>query len=94
MKSAASAAQADPARDQEDFSLVLGGPLYQLMRRAHLSDDALSLVKRRIVVLALICWLPLLVLAAIGGQLLGVTRPCPSCSMRRCTSGFLLRCRS
>ena len=58
-------------RDPEDFSLVLGGPLYQLMRRAHLSDDALSLVKRRIVVLALICWLPLLVLAAIGGQLLG-----------------------
>ena len=71
MKSAASGTQADPARDPEDFSLVLGGPLYQLMRRAHLSDDALSLVKRRIVVLALICWLPLLVLSAIGGQLLG-----------------------
>jgi len=23
----------------EDFSLVLGGPLFQLLRRAHLSDD-------------------------------------------------------
>ena len=71
MKSAASVGQAEPVRDPQDFSLVLGGPLYQLMRRAHLSDDALSLVKRRIVVLALVCWLPLLVLAAIGGQLLG-----------------------
>jgi hypothetical protein len=29
-----------------DFSLVLGGPLYQLLRRAHLSDDALSLQRR------------------------------------------------
>ena len=27
--------------DPPDFSLVLGGPLYQLLRRAHLSDDAL-----------------------------------------------------
>ena len=26
-----------------DFSLVLGGPLYQLLRRTHLTDDALTL---------------------------------------------------
>ena len=32
-----------------DFSLVLGGPLFQLLRRAHLSDDALLLQRRRIV---------------------------------------------
>ena len=32
-----------------DFSLVLGGPLFQLLRRAHLSDDALGLVRLRIV---------------------------------------------
>src|SRR4029078_10748825 len=31
-----------------DFSLVLGGPLYQLLRRSHLADDALELVHRRI----------------------------------------------
>ena len=30
-----------------DFSLVLGGPLYQLFRRAHLTGDALELVRRR-----------------------------------------------
>ena len=26
----------------EDFSLVLGGPLFQILRRAHLSGDALG----------------------------------------------------
>lgn len=54
-----------------DFSLVLGGPLFQLLRRAHLSDDALSLVHKRAIVMALLCWLPLLLLSAIEGQLLG-----------------------
>jgi len=54
-----------------DFSLVLGGPLYQLLRRTHLADDALLLQRRRIVVISLIAWLPLLVLAALGGQLFG-----------------------
>jgi hypothetical protein len=56
---------------EQDFSLVLGGPLFQLLRRAHLSDDALLHSRRRIVVITLFCWLPLLVLAAIGGQLVG-----------------------
>ena len=54
-----------------DFSLVLGGPLFQLLRRAHLSDDTLMLVRRRIIVIALFAWLPLLVLSALEGQLLG-----------------------
>ena len=46
-----------------DFSLVLGGPLYQLLRRARLSDDALSLTHKRIIVMCSIAWLPLLVLS-------------------------------
>jgi hypothetical protein len=54
-----------------DFSLVLGGPLFQLLRRAHLSDDALQLHRRRILVISLIAWLPLAVLAALGGRLFG-----------------------
>jgi hypothetical protein len=58
-------------RDPPDFSLVLGGPLFQLLRRAHLSDDALMLVRQRILVIALFAWLPLLVLSALDGQLLG-----------------------
>jgi hypothetical protein len=55
----------------EDFSLVLGGPLYQLLRRTHLSDDVLELQRRRVVVLALLAWLPLLLLTTLGGHLLG-----------------------
>lgn len=54
-----------------DFSLVLGGPLFQVLRRAHLSDDALTLQRRRIVVISTLAWLPLLVLSALGGRLLG-----------------------
>jgi hypothetical protein len=56
---------------EPDFSIVLGGPLYQLLRRAHLADDAMDLVRRRIVVLSLLAWLPLLVLAAVEGNLTG-----------------------
>lgn len=58
-------------REPLDFSLVLGGPLYQLLRHVRLSDDALLLQRRRIVVIALVAWLPLLLLSALGGQLLG-----------------------
>jgi len=57
--------------DTLDFSLVLGGPLYQLLRRARLSDDALMLQRRRIIVISLLAWLPLLLLSALGGNLLG-----------------------
>jgi hypothetical protein len=54
-----------------DFSLVQGGPLFQLLRRAHLTDDALLLARRRVIVISLLAWLPLAVLAALGGRLLG-----------------------
>jgi len=54
----------------EDFSLVHGGPLFQLLLRTHLSGDDLTLAARRINVLVLITWAPLLVLAAVDGQLL------------------------
>jgi len=54
-----------------DFSLVLGGPLFQLLRRSHLADDALMMVRQRVIVIALLAWLPLLVLSAVEGQLLG-----------------------
>jgi hypothetical protein len=50
----------DTLREPQDFSLVLGGPLFQLLRRAHLSDDALELVRQRIVGISLFAWLPLL----------------------------------
>jgi hypothetical protein len=54
-----------------DFSLILGGPLYQLLRRTHLSGDVLELVTRRVIVLVLITWLPLLVLSVVEGHAWG-----------------------
>ena len=63
--------------DPRDFSLVLGGPLFQLLRRVHLSDDALMLVRQRVVVIALLAWLPLLVLSALEGHMLGGTVAIP-----------------
>ncbi|HYA30445.1 MAG TPA: hypothetical protein VEI95_16640, partial [Acidobacteriota bacterium] len=57
--------------EPQDFSLVLGGPLFQLLRRSHLSGDALELVRQRIIVISLFAWLPLLALSALEGQLLG-----------------------
>jgi hypothetical protein len=53
-----------------DFSLVMGGPLFQLFRRAHLTGDTLELLQRRMLVISLIAWLPLLVLSALEGQAL------------------------
>jgi len=55
----------------EDFSLILGGPLYQLLRRAHLSDDALELVRQRTIVIVAIVWAPLLVLSILEGHAWG-----------------------
>ena len=43
----------DLLRNPPEFSLVLGGPLFQLFRRAHLTDDALMMVRQRIIVIAL-----------------------------------------
>jgi hypothetical protein len=58
-------------QNPQDFSVALGGPLFQLLRRAHLSDDALALVRRRVLVISLFAWLPLLTLSALQGQMLG-----------------------
>lgn len=60
-----------------DFSLVLGGPLYQLLRRSHLSGDALELVHQRIIIISLFAWLPLLLLSALEGRTLGGSAAVP-----------------
>jgi hypothetical protein len=69
--SLAAAADYARVRDPVDFSPVLGGPLFKLLCGARLSDDALGLMRRRIVVFSLVAWLPLLVLSAVDGHLLG-----------------------
>ena len=54
-----------------DFSLVLGGPLYQALRSAHLTGDALQHLRRRIVVLTTLAWVPLLILSVVEGHAWG-----------------------
>lgn len=49
-----------------DFSLVLGGPLFQLFRRSHLSGTSLEMLHRRVLVFTLIAWLPLLLLTTFS----------------------------
>jgi len=70
MTSQASTATHNRLLELQDFSLVLGGPLFQLFRKAHLTDDALELVRQRMIVISLFVWLPLLALSALEGQLL------------------------
>jgi hypothetical protein len=58
-------------QEPPDFSLVLGGPLYQMYRRTHLTGPALELLRRRIVFFWLLCWVPLAALSFVEGHLLG-----------------------
>ena len=59
------------------FLVGPGRSLYQLFRRAHLSGETLELLRRRISVISLFAWLPLLVLSAVEGHAWGssVTMP-------------------
>jgi hypothetical protein len=49
----------------QSFSLVLGGPFYQLLRRSHLTGDTLEHAQMRVVTLALLAWLPLCLIELI-----------------------------
>jgi hypothetical protein len=53
-----------------DFSLMAGGPLYQLLVRSKLLRPPVGFLERRVLALTMFAWLPLLVLAAIDGRLL------------------------
>lgn len=54
-----------------DFSLVQGGPLFQLFLRMRLQKPSADLLTRRMVVLVLVAWLPLLVLSLLSGHAFG-----------------------
>jgi hypothetical protein len=54
-----------------EFSLVMGGPLYQLWRGTRLAGDTLQLLHRRIIALALLAWAPLLLLSIAEGNAWG-----------------------
>lgn len=66
-KDTADGTTATPA-DAGDFSLVVGGPLYQLFLKTRLMRPPLDLVHRRMLVIPALAWLPLLALAAAEGN--------------------------
>ena len=51
-----------------DFSLVQGGPLFQLLLRTRLLKPPTDLLARRIVVILLVAWMPLLLLSVLSGH--------------------------
>ena len=51
-----------------DFSLVMGGPIFQLFRKAHLTGDHLELLQRRLLTITSIAWLPMLVLDLVASR--------------------------
>lgn len=61
----------DVLRDAEHFSLIQGGPLFQLFVRAHLSNNGLHLLVRRMVAISMIAWLPLLLFSTWDGHVVG-----------------------
>ena len=59
------------SKEPLDFSLVLGGPLFQLLVRSRLATPALELTKRRTVFISMFAWLPLLLLSLVDGKVWG-----------------------
>lgn len=51
--------------------MVLGGPLFQFLIRTRLTTNTLNLVKRRVIIISLFTWLPLLVLSVLTGDAVG-----------------------
>jgi len=77
-------------KDPGDYSFVLGGPLYQLLRRAHLTGTDLELARQRILVLTALTWLPLLILSAVQGLALGSNVAVPFLKDIEANARFLL----
>jgi hypothetical protein len=67
-------AQHNFVEEQHDFSLVLGGPIFQFFRRTHMEGDHLELLRRRIVIITVFLWLPLLLLSAFASPAGGAGR--------------------
>jgi hypothetical protein len=59
------------SKEPPDFSLVLGGPLFQFLVRCRLDTPDHELVKRRIVFISMFAWLPLLLLSLVDGRAWG-----------------------
>lgn len=57
------------SHETPDFSIVLGGPTFQLLVRSRLTTTTLELIHRRVIFISLFAWLPLFFLSAIQGTL-------------------------
>jgi hypothetical protein len=66
-----------PSLNLNDFSLVRGGLFYRLLMRSHLVETESHHAYKRAILLALITWLPLLVLSALQGVAIGNTVKIP-----------------
>src|ERR1700756_4829712 len=55
-----------PLQQVPDFSLMLGGPLFQLLRKSRLEGDAMEMLHRRILAAIMLTWVPLLVFSTFG----------------------------
>ncbi len=66
--------KAESEAHADRFSVVLGGPLYQLFLRGRLLQPPFGLVTRRIAVAIAVTWLPLLVLTVAAGTAFGGAR--------------------
>jgi hypothetical protein len=74
VRSAEGSAEPNFLREPHDFSLVLGGPIFQLFRKSRLAGDSLDLVYRRVLIITLVAWLPLLLLASLASLTGGALR--------------------
>lgn len=61
-------------RDLSDFSVILGGPLYQLYLRTRIVRPPLGLLGRRILVISMVTWFPLLLLSLASARAWGGAR--------------------
>jgi hypothetical protein len=59
------------SQEPPDFSIVMGGPLYQLFVRFRLDTPALEHIKRRMVIISMFAWLPLVLLSLVDGKAWG-----------------------
>lgn len=50
---------------------MLGGPFFQLLKRVHLTGNALELIKKRIIIISMVAWLPLFLFSVLKGQAWG-----------------------
>lgn len=60
-----------PPVEAEEFSLLAGGPIYQLLLRVGLIKPPLDRAGQRILIISLLAWAPLMVLTLLNGRFLG-----------------------